>query len=213
MGAKYIKQEIPDLQKTGKSQCYYRMDILRNVDTAELIERMTRPGSAMDRGRVIQVITALSENISRLLANGYSVTVDGIGTFTAALGVRKDMEQDSIDGDDVKRNARTIEVTGVNYRADKDFVHQIDRNCELTKGYVNRLHRSPYTKEQRWQMAVDYVSDPAHTMMSLTDYMRLTKVSKSTASIELQEYRRLPESEITTYGCGKHIVYIKKPKE
>ena len=210
MAVKYIKQEMNDIHGTGEQKCYYRMGIWRNIDTAELIERMTVSGSAMDRGRVIQVITALSEKLSQLLADGYSVTVDGIGTFTAALGVREDKEQDSIDGPDVKRNSRTLNVTGINVRVDKDLIHRTDKNCLLERGPVNRLHCSPYTKEQRLQMAVDYVSDPAHPIMTINDYACLTKVSRTKASMELKEYRQQPDAKITTFGKGTSKVYIKK---
>lgn len=208
--ARYIKQEMPDLNNTGKQQCYYRMEIERNISTQELIDRMSHPGSGMDRARAVQVITALGETLAELMAGGYSVTLDGIGTFNATVGVRKGHQQDDIDGDEPKRNALTLEVSGVNYRPDKSLVRNTDRLCHLTKGSVNRLHRSTYTKEERWQMAVDYLSDPSHPMMRLKDYTRLTGISRTQASLELKEYRSRPDAKIDYVGKGAGLFYVRK---
>lgn len=208
--AKYIKQEMTDLHNTGKQQCYYRMEIERNISTQELIDRMSHPGSGMDRARAVQVITALGETLAQLMAGGYSVTLDGIGTFNATVGVRKGHQQDDIDGSEPKRNATTLEVDGVNYRPDKMLVMNTNRLCNLTKGSVNRLHRSPHTKEERLQMAVDYLSDPSHPIMRLKDYIRLTGISRTQASIELKEYRSRPDAKIEYVGKGAGLVYVRK---
>lgn len=213
MAAKYIKQEMPDMNNTGEQKCYYRMDITRNVDTEELMERMSRPGSGMEKARIIQVLTALGETMANLMADGYSVTLDGIGTFSATVGVRKDHEQDSIDGDDAKRNALTLQIDGVNYRADKALVRMTDSCCQLKRGSVNRLRRSPFSKEERWQMAVDYLSDPSHPVMRINDYVELTKVSRTVASRELKEYRERQDTQIEYTGRGTHIVYVRKQKK
>lgn len=208
--ARYIKQEMTDLHNTGKQQCYYRMEIVRNINTRELIDRMSHPGSGMDRARAVQVITALGETLAELMADGYSVTLDGIGTFNATLGVREGYGQDDIDSSEPKRNAMTLEVSGVNYRPDKALVRQTNSLCRLSKGAVKRLCRSPYTKEERWQMAVDYLSDLSHPLMRLKDYVRLTGVSHTQASEDLREYRNRPDSKIDSVGKGAGLAYIIK---
>lgn len=201
---------MADLHNTGKQQCYYRMEILRNINTQELIERMSHPGSGMDRARAVQVITAFGETLAELMADGYSVTLDGIGTFNATLGVRDGYGQDDIDGNESKRNALTLEVDGVNYRPDKALVNRTNNLCRLSKGAVKRLYRSPYSKEERWQMAVDYLSDPSHPLMRLKDYIRLTGVSHTQASEDLKEYRNRPDAKIDFVGKGAGLVYIRK---
>ena len=70
------------------------------------MERITYPGSGLSRGSVIQVMTTVAEHLAYCMAEGQSVTLDGIGTFTPRLGVAKDKEIDSLDGDEPKRNAR-----------------------------------------------------------------------------------------------------------
>lgn len=207
---KYIKQEMPDIRKTGKQQCYYRMETERNIGTKELLEQMSYDGSSLDRGKIAHVLMALADQIAIDLADGCSVTLDGIGTFTAAIGVDLRHEQDTIDGEDTKRNARSLTVTGVNFKADKCMVRNVARQCRLERGGVKRLNKSPYTKEERLQMAVDYLSSPSHPFMRLTDYMLLTGVSHSVASRELKEYRLQPDAKIKISGRGTSIVYVKE---
>ena len=123
--AEYIKQEMCDLNGTGEKPVYYRMKIQRNMDMEDFVERITYPGSGLSRGSVIQVMTTVAEHLAYCMAEGQSVTLDGIGTFTPRLGVAKDKEIDSLDGDEPKRNARSIEVNGINYRADKELVREV----------------------------------------------------------------------------------------
>ena len=40
---------------------------------------------------------AVIEQLAYEISNGYSVKIDGLGTFSAKLGVRKDKEMDSFD--------------------------------------------------------------------------------------------------------------------
>lgn len=211
--AKFIQQEMSDLNNTGKRQTYYRMDVKRNINTKEFIQKMTFPGSAMDKGRVIQVITEMSERLSYLLAEGYSVTIDGLGTFTAAVGLDRWNQGEEMDTVDTKRTARSMTITGINFKADKQLVKDTACKCDLTKGGMRSLRHSPYTKEQRWQMAADYLSNPAHPLLRLNDYMQLTGVSRAVASRELREYYEQPDCPITISGSGTSKVYVRKNHE
>lgn len=48
------------------------------------------------------------------------------------LGVKKDKEMDTIDGDGPKRNAKSIEVKNVRYVSDKDLVNGVNLRCKIT---------------------------------------------------------------------------------
>ena len=73
-----------------------------------------------------------------------------------------------------------------------------------------KLCRSPYTKEERLQLALDFLNDPAHPFMRLDDYATLTGLSKTVASKELVEFRENAETGITTTGRGTSKVYVKR---
>ena len=107
--ARYIKQEMPDLQGTGETKCYYRLEKRQNLSTKEFLKKAGAHG-ILDDGILKHALSKIAEQLVEELADGNTVTLDGIGTFQATLGVKKDKEMDTIDGDETKRNAKSIEV-------------------------------------------------------------------------------------------------------
>ena len=204
--AEYIKQEMCDLNGTGEKPVYYRMKIQRNMDMEDFVERITYPGSGLSRGSVIQVMTTVAEHLAYCMAEGQSVTLDGIGTFTPRLGVAKDKEIDSLDGDEPKRNARSIEVNGINYRADKELIRETNLRCDLRRGGISRVRKSPFTEEERRTRALDYLDE--HPFLRIQDYMAVTGLKRSSANRELLRLSSDPASEITLSGYGSHRVYV-----
>ncbi|MDD4636616.1 MAG: HU family DNA-binding protein [Bacteroidales bacterium] len=208
--AKYIKQELSDFQGTGENKCFYRLQTSGTLSPKELITRIAQPGSGLSEGTVAHVLQSLKDEMARAMADGYSVSVDGLGTFKATVGVREDKEMDTIDGNEPKHNATSLQVTGINYKANKELIRDTDSHCHLVRGGVRKLCRSRYTKEERLQLALDYLNDPAHPFMRLDDYVVLTGLSKTVASKELVEFRENTETGITTTGRGSNKVYLKR---
>ena len=206
--AKYIKQEMPDIAGKGENAVYYRMQTERNIDAAEFIEEVAGIGTGLSEGAVTHVLGQLTHTLARLLADGHTVTVGGLGTFRATLGVMEGKEQDSFDTDEPKRNAQSIEVKGVNYRADKALVKDIRVQCRLERGKESRLHRSPYSREERLARALAFIEE--HTVMRVMDYVKLTGLSRTTASLELRELCQDPTSGIRSMGQKASKVYIKR---
>lgn len=209
--AEYIKQEMCDLNGTGEKPVYYRMKIQRNMDMEDFVERITYPGSGLSRGSVIQVMTTVAEHLAYCMAEGQSVTLDGIGTFTPRLGVAKDKEIDSLDGDEPKRNARSIEVNGINYRADKELVRETNLRCDLRRGGISRVWKSPFTEEERRTRALDYLHE--HPFLRIQDYMAITGLKRSSANRELLRLSSDPASGLTISGYGSHRVYVRRKTE
>mgnify|MGYP002626795887 FL=1 len=203
--AKYVKQEVTDLNGTGKSQAYYKMLVYRNVDFEEFVERCVQHGG-MQRSAIVGVITHVCNELALTLADGYSVTIDGLGTFGAKLGVRPDKEQDGFEEDEQKRNASSIEVSGVSFRADRGLVSNVNDHCRLEPGGARRLHRSPYPIEERVQRAREFLAE--NGVMRTSDYAQLTGLSKTVASIELRQLCNTPDSGITSRGRKSGKVYI-----
>ena len=206
--AEYIKQEMPDLTGKGEPACYYRMKINRNVTMEDFIEDVAQPGSGLNPGTVKHVITQVSKKLAWLMADGNSVTIEGLGTFKAALGVSRFKEMDTLEGDEAKRNAQSIEGNGVNFRVDPALVRQTDLYCTLHRGKSCRLHKSPYTREERLALALKFLD--GHAQMCVDDYVRLTGLSRTTAVRELKAFREDPQSGIDFRGFGSHKVYVRR---
>ena len=209
--AKYIKQEMVDLSGKGEEKIYYRLQTERNINFTELAQQIEQHHGLMNRGLVKNVMSHIVDEMAELLGKGYSITIDGLGTFRASIGLEEDKEMDTFDGDDTKRNARSLRLTGINYRADKDLIKKANRHCKLERAGESRLHHTPYSKEERLKLAQQYLDE--HGAMRVAQYMELTGLSRTKATLELKEFRQDASTGITFLGRGSTKVYVKASEE
>ena len=167
--AEYIKQEMSDLDGSGEQRVFYRMKTYHNINAREFVSKLARPGSGLSEGNVLHVLTTLADELAYYMAQGYSVSIDGVGTFKPTLGIAEGKETDTLDGDEQKRNARSIMVNGVNFRASKDLIKETARHCELKRAGVSRIHHSPYSPEERITLALKYLDE--NHFMRVADYI------------------------------------------
>ena len=205
--AKYIKQEMPDLKKAGENKAYYRMETARRVSMEEFMESIAMPGSGITEASAVQVLSQAATTLAGLLADGCVVTIDGIGTFKATVGVRSDKEQDAFNADAPQRNAQSIVVNGIHYKADATLIKDVGRQCTLERGKQSRIKRSPYTLEERIQRAIAYIEE--HDFLTVRNYADLNGLSVSTASIELRKLRGDASSGIRAVGKRSGLMYVK----
>lgn len=204
--AKYIKQEMPDMAGTGEKKVYYRIKTYRNIGMEEFIKKMTYHGN-ISRGTAISALTQAVETLGELIGSGYSVSIDGLGTFKATIGLCRNKEMDCLDGNTPKHNAKSLCLNGINYRADKELIKRAERYCKLERSHVSRLHKSTFTKEERLARALQFIDERGY--MRIDDYVSLTGLSRTTACNELIELRRDPNNGITTEGRGPATVYVR----
>ena len=208
--AQYIKREMPDLHGKGSKQVCYRLKSNGTVGLEELARECAR-GTTFAEGEVKGVVMTLVEGMVRNMERGFSVHIDGLGTLTPKIGLREEAESEVLDGEAPKRNARSLHVTGVSFRADKRLVRQLDLRCKLEKGAVSRIRQSKYTEAQRLEKAREFLRK--HTVMRLGDYYRLVGLSRTTASLELRKWERDSETGITSEGSYATKVYLLRPMD
>ena len=126
--AKYIKQEMPDIRQTGEKKVYYRLKTTRNISSNEFIQSLSESYSGMSEADITRAIIATANHLGKLIGQGYSVTLEGIGTFKATIGLEEDKEMDTMDGKEQKRNAQSLQLKGVNFRADKELIKTARNN-------------------------------------------------------------------------------------
>ena len=206
--AKYIKQEMPDMQKIGKQKAFYRLKVERNIDFEEFIQKLCSYHRGISRGEALRILISASDVLAELLGEGYSVTLDDWGIFKASIGLEEGKEMDTIDGDGSKRNARSLCLNGVNFQADKKLVQNARKHCKLEHGGIIRVHRSPYNQEERLQKAHDYLEE--NKVLKVSQYMKLTGLGHTTAACELRAFSLDASSGIVSVGRGPAVVYIKK---
>ncbi|MBO5794084.1 MAG: DNA-binding protein [Bacteroidaceae bacterium] len=209
--ARYIKQELPDLHKTGEKKAYYRMKTERKIDFNQFIDLISSHNSGISKGEAFSVLMHATDTLAELLAQGYSVAIDELGTFKATVGLVRDKEMDSFEEGTPKLNARSLRVDGVSFKADKRLIVNVDKRCELKRAGVSLLCRSTFTKEERLQKALEYLN--AHGAMKVKDYMELTGLSHTVAAKELREFENDTASGITSIGRLAGKVYVRRMEE
>lgn len=209
--ARYIKQELPDLRRTGEKKAYYRLKTEQKIDFHQFIDRISSHNSGISRGEAFRVLMHATDTLAELLAEGYSVTIDDMGTFKATVGLVEDKEMDSFEEGTPKLNARSLRIDGVNFQADKKLIVNVDKRCELKRAGVSKLRRSPFTKEERLQKALEFLS--SHGAMRVKHYMELTGLSHTVAVKELREFERDASSGITSIGRLASKVYVRRMEE
>lgn len=210
MAATYTMQEMKDLHKEDETLLYPRMIIKGQCSTEDLIDDIAQQ-SSYSAGEIKGVLIALHEAMTREMARGYSVKLDQIGTFTPSLGLVKGKDAEQPEGD-ARRNARSIRIRNINFRADKELIRETSRLCTLEReNGTSRLKTSRHTSEKRLKMAQTFLLK--HPYLTVTDYMGLTGLSHTTAARELQTWSRNPETGIQAKGQRTHRVYINAPSE
>ena len=205
---KYIKQEMPDLHQTGEKKIYYRLKTDRHFDFNHFIQSLHQSNNGISEADAIRVLLSAADHLAELLGKGHSVTLKGIGTFKATIGLEEDKELDTLDGSEPKRNSRSLQLKGVNFRADKELIKKARKDCKLQREGIARIRRSPYSKEERLALALDYLDK--HGAMRIADYMELTGLARTAATLELQEFRQDMTSGIDFIGRGSAKVYVKR---
>ena len=196
------------MKKTGEQKVFYRMKVERNIDFQEFIQQVCSHHKGITRGEALRVLVSASETLAELLGEGYSVTLDDWGTFKATIGLEEGKEMDTLDGNETKRNARSLHLNGVNFQADKKLVRNARRRCKLERAGVVRVNRSPYTKEERLQKALEYLE--ANKVLKVGQYMKLTGLAHTTAANELRTFSRDGSSGIISVGRRPAVVYVKR---
>ena len=199
MTTRYQMKEMPDLQGTGEPITYPKMVMTGQTGTRELAEYIAMT-SGFSKGVTEGIICELGEALAHEMGMGRSVKIEGLGVFTPALSIYPDKEREQPQESTTKRNARSIYVSGVNFRTDKALIRETNHWCELERASWKPARSSKkYTPEQRLALAHQYLDKHAFLTVSI-----------STATVELRKWAHTPGSGIDTRGIGSHKVYVKR---
>lgn len=203
-------QEMPDMKKEGETLLYPRMEITGTCETDELVEASIK-GSTFNRGEVRGALDLIAGTMARFMAEGRSVRIDGIGLFTPKVKLRKGKERENIEGNSPRRNAASIEIGGINFRADRTLINETNTLCNLERGSgMKKCRRPKTTAEERLNIAKKYLEE--NPFITVSDYSKMVELNRTTAAKELKAWAADTESGIAIKGLGTHKVYINAGK-
>lgn len=201
-------QEMRNLHKEGETLLYPRMVIDGCCETEELVEMITK-GSTLRKGEVMASLQLIADGMATLMAHGRSVRIEGIGLFTPSLSLKDGKEREGINDDTSRRNAQSIEIGNINFRAERSLIHDTNSQCNLQRQKGDwRCNRSKYSPEERLALALKYLE--SNPTLTIGEYKELTGLSHTAAGQELKKWASTPESGIYFKGRGSHKVYVKR---
>lgn len=200
--AKYVMQEMPDVRGTGERVKYPRLVVEGQIDLRRLSEEVASR-SSLSRGEVEATISMLSDLMTEYMGRGYSVRLDGLGLFTAKLGLREGAQRETLGG--TKRNAMSIEVCDIHFRADKDLVKRADRACDLERSKAQSYVNPRKGSSERLVDVLAFLSKK-HSI-GVGEYASLTGLSRSSAQRELRAWAT--EGLLGIEGLGTHRRYTR----
>ena len=210
--AKYKLQEMPDMQNKGKKRVYPKLVANRALSTKEFIDKMHSYNHALSESVVGAVLEDVSDTLMRMLSMGYTVKLDGIGTFSLSLDFN-DEKPVEMKSEEDKMLYRKVTVKDVNYKASPQLVKKLKYETDLERdmGGVSRLYKKMYTQEERIQRALKVIEQ--NGFICLTDYASINNLSRAVASKDLKAITSDPSSPIQSSGSGTHKVWVKRKGE
>lgn len=203
-------REMYDMNGVGERLVYPQIVEFGQILEDEFVRRVGEGSIGLNQSVVESALAGVSEKLAQLMGLGYSVKVRGLGTFAISLGMEQDKEYEKLDADDCdagKRNAQSIKVRRIRFKADKRLMRRTTHWCNLEREGERGITPLCTSEEERRRMAIDFMGK--NLFMKVADYMRLTGMSKTMAAKELRRFRQDPASGITVRGHGAHIVYVK----
>lgn len=207
--AKYKLQEMPSLNSVGEKRVYPKIVTVRQMDTKEFIEKMHSHNRAISESVVTAVLTDVADYLGEMLAMGYAVKLDGLGTFSLSLDFDDDKPVEMASEAD-RMLYRKVKVKDVNYKSSPELVKCVNLEIELERdmGGVSRLYKRKYTLEERIGRANEWLE--IHPFFTLQEYATMNNLSRTTASRELKKLTQGDEAPFGYTGSGSHKVWVRK---
>jgi predicted histone-like DNA-binding protein len=206
--ARYYLQEMPDMSGKGKRKVYPKIQINRQIEMEELVERIQDRSGVYRPGVVNGILMTLADALVDYLSLGYNVKVKGLGNFSLSLEFTDDKSNEMENGDS-KMNYRRVSVKDINLKSDKELVKRIKERTSLERCMreVNKLEPETFPRNIRLQRALAFIDK--HGGISLYQYCRINWMSRSSASRELNIFSQDPESGIIGNGNAPHKTWVR----
>ena len=211
----YYKREIADLNGTGEKQYRYEVRSAGNDGLEDLARNLRQSYRAIGTSEVVGIFNGVIRALAEALADGRTVSIEGLGSFSLSLGVREYSENTRSGEQQGEANASRIYVRGVNVRVSPELVRTVNGLCRgrfrREAGGAVTIRQPRGTREQRIGQALALIREQGY--MRLADYARLMQISMSTASRELKTFCQDPTIPICTQGRGPSRLFVEAKTE
>ena len=181
------------------------MQVYSRFDYEKVLERMTAYPGSPGKGALMSAFTSLSQMLLTTLPEGHTIKIDGLGTFSLSLEF-----DDEKTNDEDPIAYRSVRIKDINFRADPNLLKALNKETSFvrTETGVRSLAEPRKNREERIKQTLEYIEK--HGFLSITDYVRLTGLSRSSASKELRSFEVSPDIPIKGSGQPPHKVWVKE---
>lgn len=204
---KYILQELPEW-RDGQKSVYPKLLVYNQIGNDKIVDAFQEFGQ-LQSGPVTGVLSTLPVILQRFLTEGHTVKIDGLGTFSLSLEF-DDEKPTEITGKGEETGYRHVRVKNINFSPDRKFLRnvQAEAEAERAESEVRRVEKSPYTREERLQRALNHLQ--THSFITLNEYANMNGLKRTAASLELNSLAEDPASGIKANGVAPHKVWVKR---
>lgn len=214
--ANYVLQELPEGMRNNENGLFPKIQTYTLFDYDKVVKLIHSYSPAFSEGVIRGVLDGLTTAMKSALPNGHNMKIDGLGVFSLSLGFSDEQNEEASEeaskGTSKKRKEkyRHVCVKGINFKADKEFVLEINRETtfERDETSVRRIKKSATTPEQRLQSALLLIKKQG--FITLSDYANANEMSRTAASRELKHFASDPASGIAERGAHSHKVWVSR---
>lgn len=200
--AQFTMRPMNDLNGKEQARTYPHL-VHAGVATTEMMAEELQQRTSFTTGDIKGLLESIGHYIAQQTANGYSVKLDGIGTFHATLGLTEGAKAEAPGG--TRRNSQSIRVRSVAFRPSRQLIARTQQHCFLERKPNQLPQPQLATREERLAVALQHIARMG--FLRVMDYAALTGLARSTAARELKALHA--EGLLETQGSGSHKVYVK----
>ncbi len=203
--AKFKMQKVAGKLSADPETLFPRMLLHGVVDTDTIAEEISKK-SSFAQGDVKGLLVALSEELAKQMAMGYSVKLEGLGSFRPLLRMREGAEPE-LAGDEQRRNRAGVEIGKVSFVADNWLLRMCNERTDLERvrpreGEYSTVAMDP---ERRRLLLVRHLE--RERSISIQEYCKLTGLSRSSSGRELRRFAQGEEAILVKTGLGPSLRY------
>lgn len=177
---KYDIFEIPDPKHPGKKIQHLRI-VGANRMSKDAFLKFMHDRTTFTPGTITAVLQGLSEVLAWSLADGYTIGIDGLGSFS--LQIQKNDRTEVEDLTDI--HAMSVDVKGVTFQPSKTLMTEISRKAKFMR--ADHDVKSVKWKDGELEQAIrDYLA--SHKTMTRYDFQHYAQLSASTATRRIKKF-------------------------
>ena len=200
MSINYDWYSIPKKNADDKDRLHVRPAFNGSISTDDIAESI-QTATSLTKADVLAVLKALNQEMSRQIANGCRIHLEGVGYFSPRLTVEGEVSEEM----PLRDRNRKVRFAGVNYSSDKRLIDAIGA-VQLTHTQ-HAGHSQMLTDEELDRQLTNFFA--THHFLTRQFLQQCCGLMKGKATAVLRQLRE--EGKLQNIGTDHQPVYVPAP--